>query len=40
MTATEDIIPEIDGIFELTGDGEVTDPRAWVSELALLRAVK
>lgn len=40
MTETEQMIQEMNGIFKLTGDDEVTIPKEWASELELLRTVK
>jgi len=40
MTETEKMLQEMNGLFKLTGDDELTAPKEWASELELLRAVK
>ena len=40
MNETEKMLQEINGLFELTGDPELTPPTEWTTELELLRAVK
>ena len=34
------MVQEMNGLFKLTGDDELTAPKEWASELELLRAVK
>jgi hypothetical protein len=40
MTATEEMLQEMNGFIKMTGDEELTVPKEWASELELLRAVK